>query len=104
MQSAQKKGFQGKENNPSENPEKLNGKVRESRKALRRAIIKSKVSAWEELLVFLDADPWRRDCYQKLRNSGPPVCETLPPEVVDEIVDTLFPRHRTVIKKKVPDD
>lgn len=67
---------------------------REAKTAFKTAISQAKDRAWQELLDEIDADPWGRP-YQrarnKLRSQGPPVVETLQPELLTDIITTLFP-------------
>jgi len=52
---------------------------RESKRSLQRAIIETRIRAWEELLETLERDPW-----------GRPVTESLHPWLLEEVVTTLF--------------
>ncbi|XP_072761523.1 uncharacterized protein [Anoplolepis gracilipes] len=67
---------------------------RSARVALSVAIRSSRARSWDELIAFLDADPWGRPykiVTNKLRHWAPPVTETLPSKSLDQIVGTLFP-------------
>lgn len=67
---------------------------REARRSLRSAIKRSKAAAWKELLQTLEEDPWGRPykiVLNKLRPAAPPLTETLDPEFVKEVINTLFP-------------
>ena len=70
------------------------GDLRETRKLLRGAIRKSKLTLWQGLLETLDADPWGmpyRVVLGKLRVGAPSLVESLPPAVVRGVVGALFP-------------
>lgn len=102
-----RRAFRAKGKAPLEAQAILDSKVRDSRKALRRAITKAKGSAWEELLTTLNEDPWGkpyRIVTKKLRNSGPPICESLPSRMVENIVDTLFPKCNIATRREIPEE
>lgn len=67
---------------------------REAKTAFKTAICEAKDRAWQELLDEIDANPWGRP-YQRARNKlcsqGLPVVNTLQPDLLAEIVATLFP-------------
>ncbi|XP_018376310.1 PREDICTED: uncharacterized protein LOC108769691 [Trachymyrmex cornetzi] len=72
--------------------------LREARRRLRGAISRSKARLWGELVNDLERDPWGmpyRLVLKKLHASGASVVEVLPPEIVGEIVTTLFPADNT---------
>nr|XP_012218517.1 PREDICTED: uncharacterized protein LOC105669896 [Linepithema humile] len=67
---------------------------RAARKALRAAIGTAKARAWEELTSTLDRDPWGlpfKIVLRKLRLRAPRTAERLKPELLGNIVNTLFP-------------
>ncbi|KMQ81771.1 reverse transcriptase, partial [Lasius niger] len=67
---------------------------REAKKFLQRAIKRAKTKAWDELLETLDDDPWRRPYLivrKKLQSRSPLVTESLHPQVLEDVVSTLFP-------------
>jgi len=69
-------------------------KLRKNQRALRRVIRKSKKSAWLEQLRLLNEDPWGlpfKIVTGRIKSSVPSVTETLPADVVEHIVHTLFP-------------
>lgn len=79
---------------------------RGAKKELCRAIKEAKNKAWSKLLSTIDEDPWGRPykiVMNKLRAPAKPICETLQPEVVKDIVDKLFPRGNKV-KKYIQED
>ncbi|XP_032689772.1 uncharacterized protein LOC116853030 [Odontomachus brunneus] len=62
--------------------------------AVRRAIAKAKVLAWEDLISSVDREPWGcpyRMVMRRLRPWAPPLTDTLNPELLDKIVEGLFP-------------
>jgi len=68
---------------------------RAARAALSRAIRKSRAQCWEDMLSSLNADPWGRPyklVMNKHRAWAPPVVETLDPQFLNQVVDTLFPQ------------
>ncbi|XP_018368779.1 PREDICTED: uncharacterized protein LOC108764875 [Trachymyrmex cornetzi] len=79
--------------------------LREDRRRLRVAIRRSKARLWGELLNDLDRDPWGmpyRLVLRKLHVGGASVVEVLPPEIVEEIVTTLFPADNTPQDPGIP--
>lgn len=71
--------------------------LREARRELRKAIFRYKARMWRELVDDLDRDPWGtpyRVVMKKLHSGGVSIVEVLPPEIVEEIVATLFPVDR----------
>lgn len=64
--------------------------------ALQVAIAQAKEKAWEEWLATLDRDPWGRPyrvVRQKLRPWAPPLTSSLQPQLLERVVDTLFPQR-----------
>ncbi|XP_054001023.1 uncharacterized protein LOC128888315 [Hylaeus anthracinus] len=73
--------------------EELYRDYRQATVALQSAIKDGKARAWNELLDFLDRDPWGRPyriVIGRLRPPAPPVTESLDPDVLERVVDTLF--------------
>lgn len=65
-----------------------------AKKALQLAICRAKTQAREELLEELDQDPWGRPYHMargKLRSLAPPITECLESQLLNSIVDALFP-------------
>ncbi|XP_071579165.1 uncharacterized protein [Temnothorax nylanderi] len=63
-------------------------------KALKNAIKKSKSDAWHELVGTLNEDPWGlpyKTVLSKLRKPAPGLSVTLEPEVLNTLLDKLFP-------------
>lgn len=74
--------------------DRLYGEYRERMRDLQLAISSSKTRAYNEMLETLSHDPWGRPykaVRQKLRPWAPPLTETLEPELLEEVVTTLFP-------------
>ncbi|CAH2208808.1 jg14054, partial [Pararge aegeria aegeria] len=67
---------------------------RVTKRALQTAIKSAKVQAYEELLKTLDVDPWGRP-YRlvngKLRPWAPPITQSLDPQLLEDVVCSLFP-------------
>ncbi|KAG5324468.1 PO11 protein, partial [Pseudoatta argentina] len=83
-----------KRNTSRESLRELWDALREARRSLRRAIVRSKIKLWTELVDDLDRDPWGmpyRVVLKKLRTGGASIVLVLPPEIVEDIVGTLFP-------------
>ncbi|KMQ91737.1 reverse transcriptase, partial [Lasius niger] len=75
--------------------EDLRLKYRTKKKDLKCAINRAKSAAWRELILTLDNDPWGlpyRLVLNRLRRSSPSLSEMLEPEVLDRLLDGLFPR------------
>jgi len=76
---------------PSLNIENL---FKEARARFCKKIKKAKSEAWILLLQTLDDDPWGlsyRIVMDRLRRSGPGMTESLEPEVVERLLNELFP-------------
>nr|XP_034182489.1 uncharacterized protein LOC117605358 [Osmia lignaria] len=74
--------------------EDLYGQYRVLETALQMPIMKSKSGAWHQLLGSLQNDPWGRPykmVMDKLRPWAPPITESLDPQFLGRVVDTLFP-------------
>ncbi|KMQ90130.1 reverse transcriptase [Lasius niger] len=74
--------------------ENLRMEYRSKKKDLKRAINRAKSAAWRELILTLDSDPWDlpyRLVFGRLRRSFPSLSEMLEPEVLDRLLDGLFP-------------
>ncbi|XP_018369084.1 PREDICTED: uncharacterized protein LOC108765069 [Trachymyrmex cornetzi] len=72
--------------------------LREARRRLRKAIIRSKAKLWGELVDDLDRDPWGilyRVALKKLHSGGASLVEVLPTETAGDIVVALFPMDPT---------
>ncbi|MBF2463444.1 RNA-directed DNA polymerase [Listeria welshimeri] len=70
----------------------------EAKKALRDAISDAGARSWNELLEGLDRDPWGRPYRMvlgKLRPWMPPLTETLDPDLLRRVIDSLFPVIRS---------
>ncbi|XP_070162482.1 uncharacterized protein [Polyergus mexicanus] len=64
------------------------------RKDLRTEISRLKSAAWQELLESIDGDPWGlpyRIVLSKLRTAAPGLTETLDPDTLERLLDSLFP-------------
>jgi len=65
-----------------------------AKKKYRKAIWCSKKNSWDNLIKSLDQDPWGlayKIAFKKLRLTTNAVTETLPPDIVDNIIGGLFP-------------
>lgn len=70
---------------------------RDAKTNLSRAIRTVKIKAWEELIDTLEEDPWGRPyrlVLNRLRSWTPPITELMTPELLDEVMRTLFPVPR----------
>ncbi|KMQ91066.1 reverse transcriptase [Lasius niger] len=68
---------------------------RRKKKDLRRAIRKAKVKAWSDLIRTIDEDTWGlpyRIVMNRLRCSSPGFTELVEPEILDRLLDKLFPK------------
>ncbi|KMQ93755.1 reverse transcriptase [Lasius niger] len=66
------------------------------RKDLRKEIAKLKSAAWQELIDSIDSDPWGlpyRLVIKKLKAATPSMTELLDPDVLSDLLDSLFPRN-----------
>ncbi|KMQ89159.1 reverse transcriptase [Lasius niger] len=66
------------------------------RKNLRKEIAKLKSLAWQELIDSIDNDPWGlpyRLVIKKLKAASPGMTELLDPDVLSDLLDSLFPRN-----------
>jgi len=66
-----------------------------ARKKLRTKINKAKSAAWQELLNTIDEDPWGlpyKLVLRKLKLAASALTEVLEPEILSELLDSLFPR------------
>lgn len=76
--------------------EELYETYRSARKALQVAIAQAKDASWTEWLKILDRDPWGRPyrvVRKKLRPWAPPLTSSLQPELLEQVVCTLFPQR-----------
>ncbi|XP_073963049.1 uncharacterized protein [Choristoneura fumiferana] len=76
----------------AEEEEFLHRELKTAKEALQLAITKAKDSAFEEFVDSLNRNPWGRP-YKMVRNKikRAPTTETLEPELLDRVVETLFP-------------
>ena len=68
---------------------------RQYRIALQQAIREAKTKAWDELIKTINCNSWRRPyrlVLGKLRPSPSPRTESMEPELLERILNTLFPR------------
>lgn len=68
---------------------------RSKKKVLSTEIRKAKTKAWNDLIQTIDKDPWGlpyRIVLKKLRRSNPSFGETLPLDILEQLVDRLFPQ------------
>lgn len=73
------------------------GELKNNRRELKKAIGKAKKEAWDELLEGLNRDPWGRPykaIMNKIKSDSVDICRKLPGEVIEGILDSLFPRDR----------
>lgn len=76
--------------------EELYASYRAACKSLQSAIAQAKETAWEEWLETLNRDPWGRPYLavrRKLRPWAPPLTSSLEPQLLERVVDTLFPQR-----------
>lgn len=74
----------------------LHQTYKDAKAALKRAICRSKTAARNEMLEGLDRDPWGRPYRSvrgKLRNQGPPLTESLDPQLLEPVIRSLFPER-----------
>ncbi|XP_071582036.1 uncharacterized protein [Temnothorax nylanderi] len=67
---------------------------RSAKRAYSWAIKLAKDKSWLELPQDLHEDPWKRPykmVLKKLRTSAPPITESMEPEFLEKVIDTLFP-------------
>ncbi|GAB1860790.1 Reverse transcriptase [Camponotus japonicus] len=68
---------------------------RNKKKTICTLIKKAKSEAWDELIKSIDGDPWGlpyKIVLKKLRRSSPSFSETLPFEILEQLVRKLFPQ------------
>ncbi|KAL0860240.1 hypothetical protein ABMA27_010547 [Loxostege sticticalis] len=78
----------------AEEEDRLYAAYCDAKKVLRAAIGAAKDAAREEMLESLNDDPWGRPykaVRNKLRPIGPPLTETLQPDLLERVVRALFP-------------
>jgi len=66
-----------------------------TRKKLRNEINNAKSSAWQELINTIEEDPWGlpyKLVLRKLKSATSTLTEILEPEILSELLDSLFPR------------
>ncbi|GAB1859779.1 Reverse transcriptase [Camponotus japonicus] len=81
---------------------------RSKKKILCTLIKKAKTQAWNDLIRSIEEDPWGlpyRIVMKKLRRSTPSFGETLPIEILEQLVDRLFPQdplhNESIIEEEV---
>ena len=75
--------------------EQLKTALRTAVKALKVAIAEAKNREWDELIQTLDRDPWGRPyriVLRRLRARAPFLTESMRPALLEEVLDTFFPR------------
>lgn len=73
---------------------RLEMQYREEKMKLRSEICRAKETAWKELLLNLEDNPWGlayKVVLGKLRRTSPGVTEILEPEILQQTMDKLFP-------------
>lgn len=81
--------------NNEETANRAEGKYHDNKKELRKAIRRSKRSAWQELILTIDEDPWGmpyKIIMSKLKGGTPSLTETLKSGVLNNTLSKLFPR------------
>ncbi|XP_025157037.1 uncharacterized protein LOC112589131 [Harpegnathos saltator] len=67
----------------------------QAREALKAAMVEAKKGAWEQLVNSLDEDPWGcpyKRTVGRIRPWAPPPTESMDPQDLEELLNTLFPR------------
>jgi len=65
-----------------------------AKNSMQMAIRAAKAKAWAELVDTIDRDPWDRPykiVRKRLSAGGPPITEGMDPQVLEQVVSTLFP-------------
>ncbi|XP_011860093.1 PREDICTED: uncharacterized protein LOC105557456 [Vollenhovia emeryi] len=78
--------------------EEVDRAYRVAKRTLRKAIRISKANAWRELVLGVEEDMWGlpyKMVMGRLRRSSPALSETLSPEALEELMDSLFPEGET---------
>lgn len=80
---------------------------RDARQAFKNAIRNAKAQAWQVLINKLNSDPWGKPyliVMLRLRMAETPIyiCESLDPEILERILDGLFPHDTTPFRWDVP--
>ncbi|XP_043604762.1 uncharacterized protein LOC122577494 [Bombus pyrosoma] len=76
------------------------------RRSLQKAITAAKNRAWSELVEAVEADPWGRPyktVTRKLRAKGPLATAEMEPELLQQIVETLFPSQEDSAAEQLQD-
>ena len=92
-------------NRDAQNEARLYTSYMEAKRAFRSAIGEAKDRAREELLQSLNDDPWGRPyraARNKLRPIGPPITESLKPDLLVRVVQNLFPSRTSFIPPPMP--
>lgn len=66
------------------------------RKELRTEINKAKSAAWQELISSIDQDPWGlpyKIVLKILKSASLSLTEVLEPEILTDLLDSLFPKY-----------
>jgi hypothetical protein len=82
---------------------RLHSRYNELKWELKRKIKSSKEQSWKELVQSVDADPWGRPykiVTRKIRAAAPPLTESMEPELLDQVIENLFPRQETEVIEK----
>lgn len=75
--------------------QRLERKYRLDKKALTKAILKSKEESWKALINTIEKNPWGipyKIVMGKLRSSAPGLTETIDPSELDQVLSDLFPQ------------
>ncbi|XP_043604780.1 uncharacterized protein LOC122577511 [Bombus pyrosoma] len=76
------------------------------RRSLQKAITAAKNRAWSELVEAVEADPWGRPyktVTRKIRAKGPLATAEMEPELLQQIVETLFPPQEDSAAEQLQD-
>lgn len=66
-----------------------------AKKEFYQTINKAKLNAWSKLIKTIEIDPWGlpyKMVLKRLKGSTTALTETMPPKVLDSVLDSLFPR------------
>lgn len=92
---AQRKWTRSRRREQAEEIERKRAEYRRAKKDLKREIAKAKNKAWKELILTIDDDPWGlpyKIVLNRLRRANPSLTETMEEEILDQVLDSLFPR------------
>lgn len=74
---------------------------KEARKRLNSLIRRSKEKCWADLTKIVEDDPWGKPYKIVMRKlQGPLAVNRLEPEILTEIIDSLFPQHLPMIPNR----